>query len=99
MVGHRILLDDGRVKGQITLDEAFFNPQFITDNGVCGMVRGLALQPAQESDELVVDELRNLLFGNVQDPSDLPSLNMQRGRDHGLPGAPLFSVRCVPTEQ
>ena len=39
------------------------------------------------SDPLVVDDVRNFLFGEPGSGGfDLVSLNIQRGRDHGLPG-------------
>jgi hypothetical protein len=48
--------------------------------------RGLMAKPMQEVDALVVDDLRNFLFGEPGSGGlDLIALNIQRGRDHGLP--------------
>lgn len=71
----------------IALRDAFFNPQEIVDHGVDTLLLGLLLQPAQEVDTLIVDGVRNFLF-SPPDPTgiDLAALNIQRGRDHGLPG-------------
>jgi peroxidase len=45
----------------------------------------LANQLAQTVDTLIVDDVRNFLFGNPGEGGfDLASLNIQRGRDHGL---------------
>ena len=47
---------------------------------------GAAKQVAQEVDAKVVDAVRNFLFGAPGSGGvDLVSLNIQRGRDHGLP--------------
>ncbi|MGE0225687.1 MAG: peroxidase family protein [Acetobacteraceae bacterium] len=72
--------------GDLPLRAAFFNPGEIIDNGIDSVLRGLAAQPAQEIDAYIVDDLRNFLFGAPgQGGFDLASLNIQRGRDHGLP--------------
>jgi hypothetical protein len=72
--------------GRLPLREAFFHPSLLIELGVEPFLRGLAMYPAQEIDPLVVDEVRNFLFGPPGAGGfDLASLNIQRGRDHGLP--------------
>ena len=49
------------------------------------MLRGLSQQRAQKIDLKIVDDVRNMLFGPPGSGGlDLASLNIQRGRDHGL---------------
>ena len=73
-------------EGNLQLLNAFFSPNEIIDNDIDSLLRGLANQHAQNVDTLVVDDVRNFLFGPPGAGGfDLPSLNMQRGRDHGLP--------------
>lgn len=73
-------------EGHISLAGAFFAPQEIISTGIDPVLRGLVTQQAQELDMLVIDEIRNLLFGRPgAGGMDLPSRNIQRGRDHGLP--------------
>ncbi len=73
-------------EGSLSLAGAFFRPKEIADHGIDSLLRGLCLQRCQELDELVVDEVRNFLFGAPGAGGlDLASLNIQRGRDHGLP--------------
>ncbi len=76
--------------GHLPLEKAFFNPFHIIDadnGGIEPILRGLVAQTAQDVDPFVVDAIRNLLFGPPVDVGfDLAALNMQRGRDHGLPG-------------
>ncbi len=70
----------------LSLRDAFFNPSLISEQGISGLLRGLARQAAQKVDAKLVDEVRNLLFGAPGGPvRDLAALNIQRGRDHGLP--------------
>ena len=73
--------------GHVNLADSFFNPQHILDEGIYSILRGLASQPAQEIDPVVIDGVRNFLFGAPGAGGfDLVSLNIQRGRDHGIPG-------------
>ena len=72
--------------GNLSLAESFFQPQQITDEGIDVVLRGLALGRAQELDEWIIDDVRDFLFGAPGAGGlDLASLNIQRGRDHGLP--------------
>ena len=73
--------------GHLALRDAFFNPTRITDQGgIEPLLRGLASQKHQKIDIHIIDDVRNFLFGEPgQGGFDLASLNIQRGRDHGLP--------------
>ena len=72
--------------GDLPLRNAFFNPTNITTHGIDGILRGLASQSAQTIDAFIVDDVRNFLFGPPGSGGfDLASLNIQRGRDHGIP--------------
>lgn len=71
--------------GDLNLFQAFFNPASIQAPGALdAVVRGLAAQQANEIDTQAIDGVRNLLFGPGVG-RDLIALNLQRGRDHGLP--------------
>ncbi len=72
-------------EGHLPLMSGFFNIETITlQGGIDPILRGLANQVSQNVDLLMVDDVRNLLFGNVEMGMDLAVLNIQRGRDHGL---------------
>lgn len=70
----------------VQLRNSFFNPALVVqDDGVDSILRGLVEQRAQEIDNMIVDDVRNFLFGPPGSGGfDLASLNIQRGRDHGL---------------
>ncbi|MEM7437689.1 MAG: peroxidase family protein [Myxococcota bacterium] len=74
-------------EGDLPLRDAFFAPsRLIEEGGIDPLLRGLAAQECQRVDVQVVDDVRNFLFGPPGSGGfDLPSLNIQRGRDHGLP--------------
>ncbi len=73
-------------QGHLALADAFFDPQPILDAGIDPLLRGLGSARAEEIDAVVVDDIRNFLFGDPgQGGLDLAALNLQRGRDHGLP--------------
>lgn len=80
--------DDGNVieEGNILLRDAFFNPSGVIELGIDPLLKGLASNVAQEIDNQLVDDVRNFLFGPPGSGGfDLAALNIQRGRDHGLP--------------
>lgn len=72
--------------GNLSLQNAFFTPNLVTTDGIEPVLRGLASQLHQRIDSTIVDDVRNFLFGPPGEGGlDLASLNIQRGRDHGLP--------------
>lgn len=82
------------VAGNLSLAECFFQPQAVIDEGIDVILRGMATQQAQELDEMLVDDVRNFLFGAPGSGGlDLAALNIQRSRDHGL--ASLASTRLT----
>ncbi|NNE92656.1 MAG: hypothetical protein HKN23_13500 [Verrucomicrobiales bacterium] len=74
-------------QGNLPLQAAFFRPDELANGGgIDPLLRGLASQPAQQIDTQVIDSVRNFLFGPPGAGGfDLASLNIQRGREHGLP--------------
>ena len=70
--------------GNPPLKTTFFQPTQITNLGIEPFLRGLAHQRGEEIDGLIVDSSAQLRPRNGGG-FDLPGLNMQRGRDHGLP--------------
>lgn len=85
MVGDSLLLYDAEKKAHhcMSLKDTFFKPSNVKKLGLEVVLAGLAHQPSEEVDLLVVDSLRNFL--HFADFIDLATLNIMRGRDHGLP--------------
>ncbi|MEM6934812.1 MAG: peroxidase family protein [Pseudomonadota bacterium] len=96
--------------GHLSLADAFFSPARLTDEGgIEPLLRGMSRQLSQDFDVYVVDEVRNFLFGLPGSGGfDLVSLNIQRGRDHGLPDynslrqamglAPVRSLEAISSD-
>ncbi|MBB3302951.1 Ca2+-binding RTX toxin-like protein [Rhizobium sp. BK077] len=78
-------VDDG---DQLTLINAFLNPQGFIDSGADleeatgNLIRGLTRDVGNEMDEFIVSDVRSNLLGL---PLDLAALNIARGRDTGVP--------------
>jgi hypothetical protein len=73
-------------EGNLALKDAFFRPdRVMNEGGIEPILRGLASQVCSSIDTELVDDVRNFLFGPPGAGGfDLASLNIQRGRDHGL---------------
>ncbi|XP_068792535.1 thyroid peroxidase [Struthio camelus] len=82
-------LDDPELPN-LHLHEVFFSPwRLVKEGGLDPLLRGLLAHSAklQVQDQLLNEELTEKLFVLSNNGSlDLASLNLQRGRDHGLPG-------------
>ncbi|CAL8281587.1 eosinophil peroxidase [Gadus morhua] len=86
----------------VPLFKAFFSPwRLVFEGGIDSLIRGLAGSPAKlgTQDNLMVDAVRERLFQFVQHLAlDLGSINMQRGRDHGIPGYNAWRKHCGLSE-
>jgi hypothetical protein len=84
----KLVDEQGAAAGGLALRQAFFNPTLLANDPtlVDDLLRGAARQKSQEIDTLVIDDLRNFLFGPPgAGGMDLAAINIQRGRDTGLP--------------
>ncbi len=92
-LGHTMVADEVALRDDdceeldpegLDLVDIFFVPQLLVDYGVEPFLKGFSTHKQYETDNKINSVLRNFLFG----PGfgiDLASLNIQRGRDHGLP--------------
>ncbi|KAM4794761.1 myeloperoxidase-like [Rhinophrynus dorsalis] len=83
---------------QVPLHKTFFNSwRVVREGGIDPLLRGLMANRAKlnRQNQLVVDELRERLFVLFKRLGlDLTAINMQRGREHGLPGYNAWRRFC-----
>ncbi|MCA9262226.1 MAG: peroxidase family protein [Planctomycetales bacterium] len=81
--------DDGSMAagGDISLKEAFFLPSYFDEStDVDVLLKGMSGQVQQRTDLRMPSALRDSMFGAPGSGGmDLFAINVQRGRDHGLP--------------
>ncbi|ELK35928.1 PREDICTED: eosinophil peroxidase [Myotis davidii] len=89
---------DSAPNSRVPLSSAFFASwRIVQEGGIDPILRGLMATPAKlnRQDSMLVDELRERLFQQVRRIGlDLAALNMQRSRDHGLPGYNAWRRFC-----
>ncbi|VDI34281.1 Hypothetical predicted protein [Mytilus galloprovincialis] len=79
------------------LEKEFMNTHMIQKQEgkkVPALMRWLSYDKAMDTDRFFVKEIRDLLFLKNGKSSDLPAINIQRGRDHGLPSYNAFREHC-----
>ncbi|XP_064379561.1 myeloperoxidase-like isoform X1 [Dromaius novaehollandiae] len=83
---------------KIQLSKTFFAVwRIVKEGGIDPFLRSLMVNQAKlmTQQQMVVDELRDRMFEQVERIGlDLPALNMQRCRDHGLPGYSSWRQFC-----
>lgn len=65
--------------------------------GIDPLIRGMVVDRAKlmKQNQMLVEELQNHLFEQTEIMGlDLAALNLQRGRDHGLPGKETQALPC-----
>ncbi|OTF78511.1 Thyroid peroxidase-like protein, partial [Euroglyphus maynei] len=77
------------IDGETKIHRAFFRPDFLSKtNTFDSILLGLIMTPLKMAlpEQAITDELTERLFKlSRYTPLDLASINIQRGRDHGLP--------------
>ncbi|XP_062123011.1 chorion peroxidase isoform X2 [Drosophila sulfurigaster albostrigata] len=84
------------INNNVSLHEEFQNGDIGTAGSLHRLLRGMASQRALKRDEFITPELTNHLFQTPGFPFglDLAAINIQRGRDHGLPPYTSWRVPC-----
>ena len=82
--------NSSKLTKKMTLAEMFFKPERFSENKelMNDLTEGLTEQNAEQSDDKFAPDILNHLFESEAGTGgmDLIALNIQRGRDHGLPG-------------
>jgi hypothetical protein len=87
-MGVEVAHDGAELELTVPLGVAFFNPDLVPDIGLGPILAGLSAEPQYKNDEQIDNSLRSVLFevpGNETGIVDLGALDVQRGRDHGMP--------------
>lgn len=89
--------EEGNVIGDLDLSDTFLNPSMIyARNSFPEMLYGLTGVPMASFDRFFSSQLTTMLFRpfNATFGLDLVSINIQRGRDHGIPGYNTWRKVC-----
>ena len=83
-------------QGRLKLVDAFMNPEQLSiSGGTDPILRGMVTSNARRVDEFLNAVLTSQLFETKEEPGmDLASLNIQRGREHGIPPYPTWRNFC-----
>jgi len=92
------MMGRGDEPASISLRKHFNNPDVVMEEHmVDDLMRGLVMSPMEAMDNKVTDEVANHLFeerGKPKSGMDLVSLNLQRAREHGIPGYNKYREMC-----
>ncbi|KAI2800768.1 hypothetical protein BLOT_012340 [Blomia tropicalis] len=92
------VLNSGRQPSySFLLRNKFFEMSDIWAGNAHGVLRGLITEPNNDPDQFVVTDVKDFLFFNPRNPQivDLPAININRGREHGVPAYIYFLEYCT----
>eukprot|EP00775_Hariotina_reticulata_P010237 gene10237-10396_t len=73
-------------QGHLLLSQTFFQPDKVLSAGIEPLLRGFITSPLGKVEPRFASGIQHQLFGPANtNGSDLLAINIQRGRDHGLP--------------
>ncbi|CAB4063516.1 PXDN [Lepeophtheirus salmonis] len=81
--------------GSLLLRNNFNNPKQLQTPGFLDEITfGMVIQNIEDFDNRISDEIQNHLFELNDEGLDLIAVNLQRGRDHGIPGYIFYLEIC-----
>lgn len=94
--GRFTMITSDSKRSAFMLKDNFFSPFRLRDGQLDQIMRGLVGRSAQRFDPFCHADLRNNLYKSKSETtgSDLPAMNIQRGRDHGIPGYVHYVKLC-----
>lgn len=93
--------EDGQLIQQFKLRHIFNNPASLYREGnYDSCIHSMINEPSQSIDNHFTEEITNHLFQDTNSSfgMDLVTVNIQRGRDHGIPGYNFFRQACGLTK-
>ncbi len=86
--------------GSYLLRDRFFNMIDVWQGRITPILRGILADPSKNVDPYGVTDLKDFLFFNPRRPAvvDLLSININRGRDHGVPAYVYHLQYCTGVE-
>uniref|UniRef100_V5I8I5 Peroxidase n=1 Tax=Anoplophora glabripennis TaxID=217634 RepID=V5I8I5_ANOGL len=91
----KLFNENREANSSLSLQKYFNNPNKIQQPGILdALIRGLATQSSQKIDRHFAEDLINKLYTNGHFGFDVLSMDIQRGRDHGLPGYTQYRTLC-----
>ncbi|KPM07265.1 peroxinectin-like protein 6 [Sarcoptes scabiei] len=85
---YRLRNDRNQDYREYEMHKIFNNPSHIYGNGALDdLIRGVLFHKSERFDSIFTEDIKNLLFAqqNQRFGLDLMAINIQRGRDHGIP--------------
>lgn len=90
-----LLEEDRSTNATINILKYFNDPSILErPDYLDSLIRSMATEKSEKADFYYSKDLTNYLYGNGKIGLDIVSLDIQRGRDHGLPSYTAYRAKC-----